>query len=69
MKSSRYILEQVAFGLRQAEDGAPVSEVCRKIGMMPWVTVAWTAWMLAPFPYAYRHGSSRGLGKPCSCSL
>ena len=32
MKSSRYTPEQVAFGLRQAEEDAPVSEVCRKMG-------------------------------------
>ena len=32
MKSSRYTPEQVAFGLRQAEEGTPVSEVCRKMG-------------------------------------
>ena len=33
MKSSRYSPEQVAFGLRQAEEGTPVAEVCRKIGI------------------------------------
>ncbi len=33
MKSSRYTPEQVAFGLRQAEAGTPVSEACRKIGI------------------------------------
>ena len=33
MKSSWYSPEQVAFGLRQAEDGTPVSEVCRKMGI------------------------------------
>ena len=32
MKSSRYTLEQVAFGLRQAEKGTPFSEVCRNMG-------------------------------------
>ena len=31
MKSSRYSPEQVAFGLRQAEEGTPVAEVCRKM--------------------------------------
>ena len=30
MKKSRRYSEQVAFGLCQAEDGTPVSEVCRK---------------------------------------
>ena len=33
MKSSRYSREQVAFSLRQAEEGTPVAEVCRKIGI------------------------------------
>ena len=33
MKKSRYSPEQVAFGRRQAEEGTPVSEVCRKMGI------------------------------------
>ena len=33
MKRSRYTEEQIAFALRQAEGGAPVSEVCRKMGI------------------------------------
>ena len=33
MKRSRYSAEQVAFGLRQAEEGTPVAEVCRKLGI------------------------------------
>jgi putative transposase len=33
MKSSRYNPEQVAFGLRQGEEGTPVSEACRKMGI------------------------------------
>ena len=32
MKKARYTLEQVAFGLRRAEEGTPV-EVCRKMGI------------------------------------
>ena len=35
MKSPRYTLKLVAFGLRQAEDGTPTAEVCRKMGMNP----------------------------------
>ena len=31
MKKSRYTAEQIAFALRQAEEGAPVVEVCRKM--------------------------------------
>ena len=34
MKRSRYTPEQVAFGLRQAEQGAPVAEVSRKIHLL-----------------------------------
>ncbi len=33
MKRSRYSEEQIAFALRQAETGASVSEVCRKMGI------------------------------------
>ena len=33
MKRKRYTDEQVAFALRQAEAGAPVAEVCRKMGV------------------------------------
>ena len=33
MKKSRHSQEQVAFGLRQAEEGPPVSEVCHKMGV------------------------------------
>lgn len=33
MNSSRYAPEQVAFGLAQAEEGTPVSEVCRRMGV------------------------------------
>ena len=33
MKSSRYTPEQVPSGLHQAEEGTPVSEVCRKMGI------------------------------------
>ena len=31
MKKSKYTEEQIAFGLRQAETGTRVSEVCRKM--------------------------------------
>ena len=33
MKKSRFSEQQVAFILRQAEEGAPVAEVCRKAGI------------------------------------
>ncbi|MYC35640.1 MAG: transposase [Chloroflexi bacterium] len=41
MKSSRYTPEQVAFGLRQAEEGTPVSEVCRKMGISEQTFYRW----------------------------
>ena len=41
MKNSRYTPEQVAFGLRQAEDGTPVSEVCRKMGVSEQTFYRW----------------------------
>jgi putative transposase len=33
MKRKRFTEEQIAFALRQAEAGAPVEEVCRKMGV------------------------------------
>lgn len=32
MQKTRYAVEQIAFALRQAEGGTPVSEVCRTMG-------------------------------------
>ena len=33
MKASKFSEAQIAFVLRQAQDGAPVAEVCRKAGI------------------------------------
>ncbi|GAB2904791.1 hypothetical protein GCM10027202_37180 [Microvirgula curvata] len=33
MKKSKFTEEQIAFTLRQAESGATVAEVCRKVGI------------------------------------
>ena len=33
MKKSRFSEQQIAFILRQAEDGVPIGEVCRKAGV------------------------------------
>ena len=41
MKSSRYTPEQVAFGLRQVEEGTPGSEVCRKMGISEQTLYRW----------------------------
>ena len=41
MKSSRYSPQQVAFGLRQAEEGTPVSELCRMRGISEQTFYRW----------------------------
>lgn len=41
MKKARYTLEQVAFGLRRAEEGTPVVEVCRKMGISEQTFYRW----------------------------
>ena len=41
MKKSRYSAEQIAFALRQAESGVPVSEVCRKMGISEQTFYRW----------------------------
>lgn len=33
MKASKFSEAQIAFALKQAEDGTPVGEVCRKAGI------------------------------------
>lgn len=33
MKRSKFTEQQIAFGLKQAELGTPVEEVCRKLGI------------------------------------
>ena len=33
MKRSKFTEAQIAFVLKQAEDGTPVAEVCRKVGI------------------------------------
>ena len=33
MKKSRFTEQQIAFALRQAEEGTSVSEICRKMGI------------------------------------
>jgi putative transposase len=41
MKKSRYTAEQIAFALRQAESGATVPEVCRKMGISEQTFYRW----------------------------
>jgi putative transposase len=41
MKKSQFTAEQIAFALRQAESGAPVPEVCRKIGIAEQTFYRW----------------------------
>ena len=41
MKKSLYTTEQIAFALRQAEEGTPVIEVCRKMGIVEQTFYRW----------------------------
>ncbi len=41
MKKSKFTEEQIAFALHQAETGANVEEVCRKIGISQATFYAW----------------------------
>lgn len=41
MRKQRYSEEQIAFVLKQAELGAPVEEVCRKIGVSEQTFYRW----------------------------
>jgi putative transposase len=41
MKQSKYSEEQIAFALKQAELGTPISEVCRKLGVSEQTFYRW----------------------------
>jgi putative transposase len=41
MKKSRFSEQQIAFVLRQAEEGTPMAEVCRKAGISEASFYAW----------------------------
>ncbi len=41
MKKSRYTEEQIAFALKQAELGTPISELCRKLGIAEQTFYRW----------------------------
>ena len=41
MKRSKFSEEQVAYALRQAESGTPVSEVCRQLGVSEATFFVW----------------------------
>ena len=41
MKKSRFSEQRIAFVLRQAEEGTPVTEVCRKAGISEASFYAW----------------------------
>lgn len=41
MKKSRFTEEQIAFALRQAEVGASIREVCRKMGVLEQTFFRW----------------------------
>ena len=44
MKKSPYTPGQVAFGLRQDEEGTPVYEVCRKMAISEQMSMAPRSW-------------------------
>lgn len=41
MKTSKFTEAQIAFVLKQAKDGAPVAEVCRKAGISDATFYSW----------------------------
>ena len=41
MKKSRFTEQQVAYALRQAESGTPVTEICRKLGVSQQTFYTW----------------------------
>ena len=41
MKKSRFSEQQIAFVLRQAEEGTPIAELCRKAGISEASFYAW----------------------------
>ncbi len=54
MKASKFTEAQIAFVLKQAEDGTPVMELCRKAGISD-------ATLLLPYQYVIRLCSVRRL--------
>jgi putative transposase len=43
MRKSRFSEEQIAYTLRQADAGAPVKELCRKLGISEQTFYVWNA--------------------------
>ena len=41
MKRKRYTDEQIAYAMRQAESGTPVTEICRKLGVSQQTFYTW----------------------------
>ena len=41
MRKSKYTDEQIAYALRQAEAGTPVTEICRKMGVSQQTFYTW----------------------------
>lgn len=41
MRKSRFTEEQIAYAIRQAEQGTPAAEICRKMGISEQTFYAW----------------------------
>lgn len=59
MKRKRYSEEQIAFALWQAESGAPVEEICRKLGVSEPTIYRWKRSSLCQPDAAARAGSGQ----------
>jgi len=49
MKKSKFTEEQIAYGLRQVEGGAPVPDVCRQLGVSEAIFYIWKRRRLSRF--------------------
>ena len=70
MNKSRYTAEQMTFALGKAEEGAPVLEVCRKIGIAEQTFYRWKTRFLGMGDLVRLVSQSRLQGPPkLKCSI